>query len=118
MTYLSTIKNSPIKAQLKFSSTLCAEGHIAYIKFEAGRLRLGSMKGLLGIKRCTLVRMANWPCYKHTLHIKYEAGAGRLQVSGLAKMRLTPKYEGLLAEGPPWQEWTIAKFRRSIYIGT
>ena len=101
MTYLSTIKNSPIKAQLKLSSTLSAEGHIAYIKFEAGRLRLGSMKGLLGIKRCTIVRMANWPC-KHTLHIKYEAGAGRLQVSGLAKMRMTPKFKELLAKGAPW----------------
>ena len=43
--------------------------------------------------------MANLPCNKHTLHIKYEAGAGGPQVSGLAKMRLTPNYEGLLAKG-------------------
>ena len=84
------------KAQLKLSSSFSAEGHTANIKLEAGRLQLGSMKGLLGVKRCTLVRMANWPCNKHTLHIKYEAGAGRPQVYGLAKMRVTPKYEGLL----------------------
>ena len=60
------------------------------------------MKGLLKIKRCTLVRMAHWPCNNHTLQIKYEAGARRPQVSGPAKTRLTPKYEGLLAKGALW----------------
>ena len=41
-------------------------------------------------------------CNKHKLQIKYEAGAGRPQVSGPAKTRLTPKYEGLLAKGALW----------------
>ena len=63
------------------------------------------MKGLLSFGDQKVHPGENRPsagCNKQQLQIKYEAGAGRPQVSGLTKVRLTPKYEGLLAKGALW----------------
>ena len=63
------------------------------------------MKGLLSFGDQKVHPGENGPlgrCNKQQLPIKYEAGAGRPQVSGPAKTRLTPKYEGLLAKGALW----------------
>ena len=123
MVYLSTIKKqSNRKSKLNSSSApVCLQKdtpHKSNLRLDVFNSEVWRDFCHLGIKRCTLVRMANWPdVISNNCRSNMRLERDVLKY-GPAKTRLTPKYEGLLAKGALWWEWTIAKFRRSIFIGT